>query len=121
MSSKLATEFMGHGRGANVGEPRADQHTVVTFAGIHDGTPQLAVSCTWWRTGWCVSLAPSNASSGCQPNCSTGMPQTLETRLVHFLPNQFSVQAVVGFKVNSEHDGYFVMRYVNVNTDVNTR
>jgi hypothetical protein len=33
------------------------------------------------------------------------MAQTLETRLVHFLPDQFSVQTVVGFKVNSEHGG----------------
>ena len=112
---------MGHRRRANVGETGADQDTVVTFAGIDDGTPQLAMSCTRWRTGWCIAFAPSNASSGCQPNRRTSMAQTLETRLVHFLPNEFFVDPAMWFKVNSEHGGYFVIRYVNVNTDVNTR
>ena len=49
------------------------------------------------------------------------MAQTLETRLVHFLLDQLPIDSVMGFKVNSEHGGYFVMRYVNVSTDVNTR
>ena len=104
-----------------MGETRADQDAVVTFTGIDDGTPQLAVSCTRWRTRWCVAFAPSNASSCGQTYRRTGMAQTLETRLVHLLPNEFFVEPVMGFKVNSEHGGYFVMRYVNVSTDVNTR
>ncbi len=112
---------MGHGRRANVGETGADQYTVAAFAGIHNGTPQLAMSCTRWRTRWRVAFAPSNASSSSQPNRCPGMAQTLETRLVHFLLDQLPIDSVMGFKVNSEHGGYFVMRYVNVNTDVNTR
>ena len=104
-----------------MGETRADQDAVVTFTGIDDGTPQLAVSGTRWRTGRCIAFTPSDTAPCCQPNRCTGMTHTLETRLVHFLPDQFSIQAVVGFKVNSEHGGYFVMRYVNVSTDVNTR
>ena len=121
MSTETATKFVGHRRGANVGETRADQYTVVTFAGIHNGTPQLAMSCTRWRTGWCITFTPSNTPPCGQPNRCTGMAQTLEAGLVHLLPNEISVQTVVGFKVNSEHGGYFVMRYVNVSTDVNTR
>ena len=112
---------MGHGRRANVGESGADQDTVVAFPGIDDGTPQLAMSRIWWRTGWCIAFAPSNTAPCRQPNRRTGMAQTLETRLVHLLPNEFFVEPVMGFKVNSEHGGYFVIRYVNVNTDVNTR
>ena len=112
---------MGHGRRANVGETGADQYTVAAFAGIHNGTPQLAMSCTRWRTGWCIAFTPSNTSPGCEPDRCTGMAQTLKTRLVHFLPNEFFVDPAMWFKVNSEHGGYFVMRYVNVNTDVNTR
>ena len=104
-----------------MGEPGADQHTVAAFACIDNGTPQLAMSCTRWRTGWCIAFTPSNTSPGCEPDRCTGMAQTLEAGLVHLLPNEISVQTVVGFKVNSEHGGYFVMRYVNVNTDVNTR
>ena len=121
MPTESATKFVGHGRGANVGESWADQDTVAAFPGIHNGTPQLAVSGTRWRTGRCIAFTPSDTAPCCQPNRCTGMTHTLETRLVHFLPDQFSIQAVVGFKVNSEHGGYFVMRYVNVSTDVNTR
>ena len=121
MPTESATKFVGHGRGANVGESWADQDTVAAFPGIHNGTPQLAMSGTRWRTGWCIAFTPSNTSPGCEPDRCTGMAQTLEAGLVHHLPNEISVQTVVGFKVNSEHGGYFVMRYVNVSTDVNTR
>ena len=121
MPTEATAEFMGHRRGANVGEAGADQDTVVAFACIDDGTPQLAMSCTRWRTGWRVAFAPSDTATGSQPNRCTGMAHALKTCLVYFLSDQFPIDPVMRFKVNSEHGGYFVMRYVNVSTDVNTR
>jgi hypothetical protein len=86
-----------------VGETGANQDTVVAFAGIDDGTPQLAMSCMWWRTGQCISLAHADATPGRQPDCRPGMAQTLEISLGHLLPEQLPVQTIVWFETNAQH------------------